>query len=150
MSLDLHVKISAWYTDDYGKIREIGDGPLDNDRVVAYASEVVYDRTFSVAASTTQELWDAADGPSDFDYIIVLSTQDGYLQTLVDDNGTYGELYFQQKILADIPQPIPSKVALAGNGVVDTFTGTADTIDRVNFKNLSSTTTAQVRILAVT
>lgn len=125
-------------------------GSLTTPTAVTAASEVKHDQTFSIANGGTQELFDVDDDIGDFDFLWILSDQsDVLLEIVVDDDADNGESYQVKELFAGLPFILGSDDALASDGTVSAFTGTADLIERITVKN-SSGSTAKVRVFAAT
>lgn len=124
-------------------------GSLTTPVSVTAAVEEKHLQTFSVEDAATKKIFDVATDIGDFDYMVITSDQAVLLQIVVDDNGTSGEAYMVFTLIANLPFIMPSKVALASDGTVDLFDGTADVIERIDIKN-SSGVTAKISVAAFT
>lgn len=123
-------------------------GDLSAPVLVTLSSEIKHDQEFSVTNGSTQEIFDIDDDIGSFGVLGILSTQDVLLQIVIDDDGDNGEAFVVIKLRANFPFWLPYDDALAGDGTVDLFDGTADLIERLTIKN-SSGSTAKVRVLAL-
>lgn len=129
-----------------GSEPELGD--LSAPVLVTLSSEIKHEQEFSVTSGSTQELFDVDDDTGSFAVLGIVSTQDVLLQIVIDDDGDNGEAFMVIKLRANFPFWLPYDDALAGDGTVDLFDGTSDTIERLVVKNTSSST-AKVRVLAL-
>jgi hypothetical protein len=151
MALTVKLWTRMEIVDGNGTVRA-SDGltPYDPPKIVTAASGVVHDQSHSVLTTATAEIFDVADDISDFDFLWIKADQDDVLiQLVIDDNATNGESYQVVELTKNVPFILASDDALASNGAVDVFTGTADVIERVNVKNNNASTTI-VRVVAVT
>lgn len=122
-------------------------GDLDT-RLVTLSSEIAHEQEFSVANNTTQEIFDVDDDIGSFEVLMVESTQDVWIQLVIDDDGDNGEKFVVFKLRANFPWAIPMDDAQAGDGTVDSFDGTSDVIERVSVRNVSGST-AKVQVMAL-
>lgn len=116
---------------------------------IATGTGVRHHKSFSVAAAATQKIYDAADGPSDFDFLVVISDTAGvYLESVTDDNNGVGQMVFTNYLEADWPYLLGRNLshALATESFA---TGTVDRLEKLTVKNTASTT-AIVTILVGT
>jgi hypothetical protein len=138
------------YRDQQGKLHDGGRTASQEPVQITLGDDEFVDASYKVAASGTQKLFDTADLMGTFDFMFIVSSENAWLQVVVDDNASNGELYQVITLTQDVPHIFGSNAALAGNGSVDGFNGATDVIDRINFKNKSGSTAAHVRIFAGT
>jgi hypothetical protein len=133
-----------------GEEHEIGSLTTPEQVTIGTAgSEILIDQIHEVAASGgTKEIFDVADDLADFEFLIIISTQDVLLQIVVSDSGSPTEQFLVLTLKADVPFILGADEAQAGSVTVDNFNGTADTVDRINVKN-NAASAAKVRVLAV-
>jgi len=131
-------------------------GSLTTAQTVALVSDVIYDRTFSVAASTLTELMQVGatttDDIGDFDFLMVVSDKTGQLQLVTDESGA-NPLGLVVPLVANIPFILGSDDSMNGTiANINTWetTWVADVIDRLEFYHTNTGQTAKVRVFAVT
>jgi len=132
-----------------GAIHSGGKNPEELPIRVSGATETVFDRTFSVATTAIQKIFDATVDLSDFDYLFIVPEAAGFIELVVDDQAAVGELYLSVPTIANFPFILPGNGSLAGDGSVALFDGTADFIETIRWKNTSAAT-AKIRIFALT
>ena len=115
---------------------------------------LAYEIMKSVAPTTTVELFDASKDLSAFQLLWIASDYDVMLELSTDINATYGERDATVELVGSgtagtygTPFILTSDASYA-NYTVNFAAGTLDVIDRIRARNLSSTNTAKVRILA--
>ena len=124
-------------------------GDLINPVSVPTVTGRVYDQSFSVAASGTQEVFNIDNNLGDFQILVIVSdTSAVMLEWTVDKNAGVGDEFATQYMAANVPAIIPSDIAYA-NYTSNFGGGTLDKIERLRVKN-TATTTAKVRVFAVT
>lgn len=106
-------------------------------------------RNITLATATTATIYDATtDSPSSFDFIVILSDQDVFLETVVDQNGGVGTEQLAYKLRANLPFILPYDDAKA-NYTINFAAGTNDVIDLIRIRNESGST-ANIEYLVVT
>ena len=113
---------------------------------ITLGTGLTFYKMVSIAQSTTGTLYDATTDLSTFQFLLVVSDQDVYLELTADQNASYGTELITTKILAGIPFVLGTNAAYA-NYTVNFGGGTVDVIDRVRVRNLGATT-ANVTVLA--
>lgn len=131
------------------------DGGSRSDYQEMAISEPHFDKTFSIPVNTTIDAWGFSgvdESVSDFDYCFILSNKSGlYAEFTVDKGGEVGTVPFTLGLVANIPLPLPTKLAFA-NYTADFAGGTVDQIDRIRLHNPAgnSAGTALVRLVLFT
>jgi hypothetical protein len=104
----------------------------------------------TVGVTTTQKLFDASLDLSTFVFALVASDFDVYLETVVDDNSTYGDEALARLCKGSgkagkwgIPIPYASQAAYA-NYTKNFGGGTVDLIDILRVRNISASQSAEV------
>lgn len=97
------------------------------------------DKEFSLATSTTLDLWTSADTATDFDYVWIEADQDLRVEWTCDRGAEVGTVVFADLIEADTPWDRLYDDALA-NYTANFATGTADVVDRIRLRNVSGST----------
>ena len=123
-------------------------GDEDVRTTITLGTGVTFYKMVSVATSTTKTLYDSTTDLADFDFMIIFSDQDVYLELTADQNASLGTELLTTKILAGIPFILGTNLAYA-NYTVNFGGGTIDVIDRVRVRNLGATT-GNVTVLAGT
>jgi hypothetical protein len=127
-------------------------GSLTNPigKTVTLAYEIIK----SVAPTTTVELFDTSKDLSAFQLLWIASDYDLMLELSTDTNATYGERDATVELVGSgiaetygMPFILGSDASYA-NYTVNFAAGTVDVIDRIRARNLSSTNTAKVQVLA--
>ena len=107
-----------------------------------------FDKEFTLATSTTLDLWTSADAVTNFDYLWLESDQDIYVEWTCDRGAEVGLVVFGDIIEANHPWDRFYDDALALY-TANFATGTADVIDRIRLRNVSGTT-ANIRAVLIT
>lgn len=137
--------------------REIKGGSLASAKTIELNEDEAYDQTFKIAPETAVKIWDKTENEAlgsfvfgwleaDLDVLLQITTDAGtsdyYFVTELKGSGTAGTMGPAQILGSDL--------ALKGDGTVDLFTGTEDTIDEIWVYNQSTEDTARVRIVLAT
>ena len=127
---------------------EIPFGDEDVRTTITLGTGLTFYKMVSVAQNTTKTIFDATSDLADFDFLLVVSDQDLYVEETADQNASFGTMNMAKKILAGIPYVLGTNIAYA-NYTVNFGGGTIDVIDRLRVRNLGATT-ANVTVLAAT
>lgn len=118
-------------------------------------SGIAFDKTYDVATSGTQKIYDVDVDASNFDWLMIQTDYNLNLQLVTDDDANNGEEDYVIGLLGSgtagefgPPFILPTDDGKA-NFTVDTWPGTDDVIERLNVYN-DTANTARVRILALT
>lgn len=159
-NVSLHAKFS--YTD--GRGNTYTDGSTTTALTIAASTDEVFDRTYSIGATTIKEIW-SDTLMADFDFIWIESTVDAEIQLICNEGGTLSgnniENGFVFKLTASKPWFLCNDDSRNMGNMDGTFGEsqhqdeidnwethwTADTIDRIEFYSGDA---ALVRVFAVT
>lgn len=97
------------------------------------------DKDFSLATSTTLDIWTSSEPVTNFDYVWILADQDLYVEWTCDRGGEVGTVVFGDIIESNTPWDRFYDDALAVY-TANFATGTADVIDRIRLRNVSGST----------
>ncbi len=137
--------------------RQIKGGSLSRAKSISIADNEASDQTFKVAPETAVKIWDKTenDAMGNFDFLWLESDLDVLVQFTTDagttdaynvkelkGSGTAGEMGPALVLGSDDTQLL--------DGSIDTFDGTADTIDEIWVYNEDATDTARVRLVVAT
>jgi hypothetical protein len=137
--------------------REVKVGSLSESRAVTIADNEIIDQTFKVAAATAVKIWDKTENEAmgNFDFLWLETDLDVLVQ-FTTDAGT-SDAYDVKKLKGSGTAGVAGPALVLGSddtqlldGSIDTFDGTADTIDEIWVRNESATATARVRMIAAT
>ena len=132
-------------------------GSLSEARSVTLGDGELIDRDFKIAPTTAVKVFDASEdealGNADFlwmetdlDVLVQFTTDagttDAYDVKTLKGSGTAGQMGPALILGSDVTQLL--------DGTIDTFDGTADTIDEIFVYNADATDTARVRIVVAT
>jgi hypothetical protein len=146
MAITMRIKTLVEVVDNTGLlIRPIGQALNDAAIEISAATGAIYHQSHSVAASGIIKLWDLADDTADFDALVVKADQVGQLQYV----NKAAANFFTIETIAGLVTVLGGDASLDSTGTVGAFDGSADNIERVYWKNTSSST-AIIEILAVT
>lgn len=106
------------------------------------------DKEFTLATSTTLDLWTSADVLTNFDYVWIEADQDLYIEWTCDRGGEVGTVVFGDIMEANTPWDRFYDDALALY-TANFATGTADVVDRIRLRNVSGST-ANGRFVLIT
>jgi hypothetical protein len=132
-------------------------GSLSEPASVTLGDDEVSDQLFKVAPETAVKVWDKTENSAmgDFDFLWLSSDWDVSVQ-FTSDAGT-SDAYDTKKLKGSGTSGVMGPALVLGSddtqlldGSIDTFDGTADTIDEILVYNASSTETAQVRRVVAT
>lgn len=136
---------------DSGRV-EIGS--LSTPADVSLASGLRYDKEFTVGIETTKKLFDASVEFATFELIAVQCDLDLMLEMVTDDGNEVGERAFTIGLRGSGVAGkfgmlffLPKQISYA-NYTVNFAAGTLDLIEVLRVRNLSTTDSAKVRILA--
>lgn len=110
-------------------------------------------RKYSIADSTTQNAWDPlavdTEAMADFDYLAILSDGDVYVEFVTDDGGEVGKVVDTKKLVKNLWLILGADDSYGNPGADDAFSGTADLIERIRFRN-DSGATRKVKVVMAT
>ena len=159
-NVSLHAKFS--YTD--GRGNTYTDGSTTTALPIAASTDEVFDRTYSIGATTIKEIW-SDTLMTDFDFIWIESTVDAEIQLICNEGGTLSgnniENGFVLKLTASKPWFLCNNDSRNMGNMDGTFGESqhqdeidnwethwsSDTIDRIEFYSGDA---ALVRVFAVT
>ena len=159
-NVSLHAKFS--YTD--GRGNTYTDGSTTTALTIAASTDEVFDRTYSIGATTIKEIW-SDTLMTDFDFIWIESTVDAEIQLICNEGGTLSgnniENGFVLKLTASKPWFLCNNDSRNMGNMDGTFGESqhqdeidnwethwiSDTIDRIEFYSGDA---ALVRVFAVT
>ncbi len=137
--------------------RRIVGGSLSQAKTIALGDDEVADQVFKVGTTSAVKIWDKTENEAlgNFDFLWLDTDFDVLLQFTTDAGTTdaydvkelKGSGVANQQGLALV---IGSDDTQLLDGSIDTFDGTADTIDEIWAYNESSTNTARVRRVVAT
>jgi len=137
--------------------RAVTGGSLSYPRSVTLGDGEVIDRTFRVPATTAIKVWDKTEDEAlgNFDFLWIESDFNLLVQ-FTTDAGT-SDAYDVKELLGSGEAGTMGPALVLGSddtqlldGTIDTFDGTADTVDEVWVFNESASDTARVRIIVGT
>ena len=137
--------------------RTVSGGSLSRARSITLGDDEISDQTFKVAAETAIKVWDKTENESlgNFDFLWMETDLDVLVQ-FTTDAGT-SDAYDVKKLKGSGTAGQPGPALVLGSddtqildGSIDTFDGTADTIDEIWVYNESSSDTARVRVVVAT
>ena len=135
-------------TDQAGNSRPFGVGTLRPVNMAAVDGRT-FERDYSIATSTTQEIFNVTNDLGTFDYIEIVSDQSScYLELTTDQNGSVGDEFYTVELIAGVPFVLFGDASYA-NYTSNFGGGTLDTIERIRLRNLSGST-AKVSVAALT
>lgn len=137
--------------------RTISGGSLSTAKSVAITDDEITDQTFKVAPTTAVKIWDKTENEAmgNFDFLW-LETDLGVLLQFTTDAGTTDAYDVKELAGSGTAGTMGPALVLASDdtqlldGTIDTFDGTADTIDELWAYNESASDTARVRIVVAT
>lgn len=140
---------------DAGDGNPIRHGSMSEPTVITFTGEIK-NSVVDVAASTTVKILDlSVDQISAFSYLLLASDQDVMIELVTDDGNEVGERVYTIKLIGSgtagtygAPFQLLSNVSYA-NYTVNFAAGTLDYIETIRARNLSATTSAKVRLIAV-
>lgn len=140
---------------DAGDGNPIRHGSMTAPTILTFTGEVK-PIVVDVATETTVKLLDVSvDHMTAFSYVMIAADQDVMIELVTDDGNEVGERVYTIKIegsgTAGTYGPafeLHSNVSYA-NYTVNFAAGTLDTIETIRVRNLSTTTAAKVRMIAV-
>ena len=159
-NVSLYAKFS--YTD--GRSNTYTDGSTTTAMTIAASTDEVFDRTYSVGATTLKEVW-SDTLMADFDFLWIESNVDAEIQLVCNEGGTLSSSNIQNgwvvKLTAGKPFFLCNDDSRNMGDMAGTFnesnhgteidtwesTWSADTIDRIEFY---ASDAALVRVFAVT
>lgn len=137
--------------------RSVSGGSRTIAKSITIADNEVFDQTFKVGTSSAVKVWDKTENEAlgNFDFLWLESdlnllvqfttdagTTDAYDVKELKGSGTAGTMGPALVLGSDDTQLL--------DGTIDTFDGTADTIDEIWVYNESTTATARCRIVVAT
>lgn len=137
--------------------RNIKGGSLSQARSITLGDGEVFDQTFKVAPETAVKVWDKTENESlgNFDFLWLESDLDVLVQ-FTSDAGT-SDAYDVKELKGSGTSGQPGPAMVLGSdatrlldGSIDTFDGTADTIDEIWVYNADDSDTARVRVVVGT
>jgi len=137
--------------------RTVSGGSLSRARSITLGDDEVSDQTFKVAAITAVKIWDKTENEAlgGFDFLWLETDLDVLVQFTTDAGTTDAYDVKELKGSGTAGQMGPalvmgSNVTALLDGSIDTFDGTADTIDEIWVYNEDATETARVRLVVGT
>ncbi len=132
-------------------------GSLTQPKSIALADGEIADQTFKVAPTTAVKVWDKTENEAmgNFDFLWLESDLDVLVQ-FVTDAGTTDAYDVKELKGSDKAGEMGPALVLGSDdtqlldGSIDTFDGTADTIDEIWVYNEDDTDTARVRRVVAT
>lgn len=117
---------------------------------ISAATGIAYDKDFSLGNNTTATIFDASAATclADFDYLIVISSVDMYMELTTDQNNGVGDEILTVPLTANLPFLLGRDDSYA-NYTSNFGGGTLDVIDRIRARNISGGT-GTLRIVALT
>ena len=135
----------------------IRGGSLSEARSIALGDGEVSDQTFKVGPETAVKVWDKTvnSAMGDFDFLWLESDLDVQVQFTTDAGTTDAYDVKELKGSGTAGQMGPALVLGSDatkllDGSIDTFDGTADTVDEIFVYNADDTDTARVRVVVGT
>ena len=132
-------------------------GSLSRARSIALGDGEISDQTFKVGTTSAVKIWDKTENEAlgNFDFLWLESDFDVLVQFTTDAGTTDAYDVKELKGSGTANEMGPALVlgsddTLLLDGSIDTFDGTADTIDEIWVYNESSTNTARVRRVVAT
>ncbi len=108
--------------------------------VTLTASEEVDHKQYTLAASGTQLVWQASSTESAnvaFTAMAFITDKNIDVEMICDVNNGVGTKVWTQRVPANMPFLLPSKVAFA-NATADFASGTADLIEKISIRNATA------------
>lgn len=151
------VRLYQYFVIDIPGETPIKGGSLSKAKSISLSDGEVYQQTFKVAAETAMKIWDKTENEalgafsflwleSDLDVLVQFTTDagttDAYDVKELKGSGTANEMGPALVLGSDDTQLL--------DGSIDTFDGTADTIDEIWVYNEDDSDTARVRIVCAT
>ena len=137
--------------------RYITGGSLSKARSVTIGDNEAADQTFKVVPETAVKIWDKTENEAmgNFDFLWLESDLDVLVQFTTDAGTT--DAYNVKKLKGSGTAGDMGPALILGSddtqlldGTIDTFDGTADTIDEIWVYNEDDTDTARVRLVVAT
>jgi len=137
--------------------RPIVGGSLTTAKSITAGDEEVFDQTFKVPPTSAVKLWDKTENEAmgNFDFLWMEADFDVLVQ-FTTDAGTTDAYDIKELAGSGTANTMGPALVLGSDdtqlldGSIDTFDGTADTIDEIWAYNESSTQTSRVRLVALT
>lgn len=135
--------------------RQVKAGSLSEPRCISITNDEVFDQTFKVGPETAIKVFDKTENEamgafsflwmeSDMDVLVQFTSDAGGTDVrdtkTLKGSGTSGQMGVALVLGSDDTQLL--------DGTIDTFDGTADTVDEVWVYNANATSTARVRVIA--
>jgi len=137
--------------------RTVSGGSLSRARSVTMSGNEISDQTFAVGTESAIKVWDKTENEAmgDFDFLWMETDLDVLVQFTTDAGTTDAYDVKELKGSGTAGQPGPALVLGSDDtqlldGTIDTFDGTADTIDEIWVYNEDDTDTARVRVVVAT
>jgi hypothetical protein len=137
--------------------RHVSGGSLSRAKSITISDDEVFDQTFRVAPETAVKVWDKTENESlgNFDFLWMETDLDVLVQFTTDAGTTDAYDVKELKGSGTAGQMGPALVLGSDDtslldGTIDTFDGTADTIDEIWVYNADDTDTARVRVVVAT
>jgi hypothetical protein len=150
------VQVFQYFVIDTG-VHTVQGGSLSEARSIDLVDAEVTDQVFKVGPAAGVKIWDAAENEamSDFDFLWLESDRDVLIQVTTDAGVTDSYDVKTLKGSGTSGKMGPALVlgsdgTLLGDGTIDTFDGTAGTIDEIWAYNEDATETARVRLVVAT
>lgn len=137
--------------------RPIVGGSLSTPKTITVTDNEPFDQTFKIAPETAVKLWDKTENEAmgNFDFLWIESDL-GVLLQFTTDAGTSDAYDVKELAGSGVAGTMGPALVLASDdtllldGSIDTFDGTADTIDEIWAYNEDTEDTARVRLVAIT
>jgi hypothetical protein len=114
----------------------VSGGSLSKAKNITLGDGKVSDATFTLVASTPTKIWDAAETLGDFDFLWLETDFDTLIQFTINAGGT--DVYVVKELKGSGTASEMGPALVLGSdasqlldGSIDTFDGTADTIDEI-------------------
>ena len=125
-------------------------GSLSQAKTVTLGDGELADETFKIAPETAVKIWDKSESLGDFDFLWLESDLDVLLQ-FTTDCGT-SDAYDVKELKGSGTAGVMGPALILGSdatqlldGTIDTFDGTADTVDEIHAYNADTTESAKLR-----
>ena len=137
--------------------RNVSGGSRAVAKQVSLGDNELFDQTFKVAASSAVKVWDKTENEAlgNFDFLWMESDLNLLVQFTTDAGTT--DAYDVKELKGSGTAGIMGPALVLGSddtqlldGTIDTFDGTADTIDEIWVYNESATATARCRVVVAT
>ena len=136
----------AEFVDQFDRAHQIGQFTNEAPQTLDFTIE--YERTFSITSGATQKIYDTSTDISGFAFALVVVDSDGVEMQMTTAAGAGDQKFLETKLRKNWGFTLHTDYSRNGSSaVVDTFAGTADTIDEIWLK-ATGTGTCVAKILA--